>query len=250
MGKVINISGMKFGRLYVIERAENTNDGKAKWRCRCDCGNETTVIGKLLRTGHTKSCGCINKEIVTKTQLKDLVGKQFGKLTVVSRGDDYVSPRRHKHHVRWNCVCECGNKTLVSSNQLLSGKTKSCGCLRTGNLKHGGRRDRLYGVYANMKDRCYNKNNVHYSYYGGRGVTICEEWLSSYAVFKEWAYKNGYDDSADYGKCTIDRIDVDKGYSPNNCRWVDMKVQSNNRRNVINRNNDKCPREDNSRAKT
>lgn len=99
--------------------------------------------------------------------------------------------------------------------------------------KHGGCYDRLYKVYANIKNRCYNENSNDYQYYGARGIKICAEWLNDYTAFKKWAYANGYNDSAQYGQCTIDRIDVNGNYEPSNCRWVSMSIQSKNRRNVI-----------------
>lgn len=239
MGIAKDLKGLRFSRLTVIERVENDRNGRARWLCKCDCGNTKEVAGKSLLTGHTRSCGCLNKDAISKASMIDLCNEKFGLLTVVERAEDYVSPKG-KHHVRWLCKCDCGGTSIVSTNQLRSGKTKSCGCLlrRGGHTIHGGRYDRLYSVYANMKNRCYNANSQDYKYYGDRGVTICEDWLNNYLLFKDWAYKNGYDDSAEFGKCTLDRIDVDGQYCPENCRWVDMKVQSNNRRNVITKKND------------
>ena len=249
MPKPIDLTGKTFGRLTVIKRARNNKDGRTMWLCKCECGNERVVLGKCLRNGHTQSCGCLNKEIVSKRSLIDRVGERFGKLTVVKRADDYIAPNGSQH-VRWLCRCECGNETIVDVCQLVGGKTVSCGCvhennLRNGHRTHGGRKDRLYKVYANMKNRCYNKNSEDYKYYGGRGVCICDEWLNSYQAFKDWAYFAGYDENADKGKCTIDRIDVNGNYCPSNCRWVDMLTQSRNRRNVVAKNtNGNSPRED------
>lgn len=233
MPKVQDLVQQRFGMLLVKERAENDKDGRTRWVCECECGNTVIVLGKSLRTGHTQSCGCLNRKRVKETSFKDHTGQVFGLLTVISRSDDYISPSG-RHCVRWLCRCSCGNETITSSNQLVTGRTKSCGCLRTGNTKHGGRKDRLYKVYHNMKNRCYNENSKDFKYYGGRGIKICDDWLNDYLSFKEWAYDNGYDDTASFGKCTIDRIDVNKGYEPSNCRWVDMKVQSNNKRNNLN----------------
>lgn len=168
----------------------------------------------------------------------DLTGCRFGRLYVICRHkDDYITPSTQKHTSRWVCQCGCGNTTIVTLNQLRSGRTQSCGCLQKeraskANSKHGGRKDRLHMVWTNMKNRCYNPNYSEYACYGGRGITVCEEW-KEYPEFKEWAISSGYDDSLERGVLTLDRIDINKGYSPDNCRFVTMSVQANNKQNNI-----------------
>lgn len=238
MKNSIDLTDMKFGKLLVVKRAKNNKDGRAMWHCICDCGNERVVMGKSLRNGHTQSCGCLAKEINSKRSFIDHTDERFGRLVVKNRENDYISPQG-KHHVRWRCICDCGKETVVDVCELVSGSTISCGCyiaekLQKGNIKHGGCYDRLYKVFANMKNRCYNRNSVDYKYYGGRNIIICDSWLNNYNEFKKWAYENGYDENAKYGECTIDRIDVNGNYEPSNCRWVSMATQTQNRRNVIN----------------
>ena len=149
----------------------------------------------------------------------DLVGQRFGRLTVV----EFDSIKDHK--ARWKCVCDCGLTVIVRGNALRSGNTKSCGCLHreklieTGhaNTKHGeshDRRTRLYTIWCGMRQRCTNPNRQAYALYGGKGVTVCEDW-NEYSSFKDWAMKNGYADNL-----SIDRINPEKGYSPDNCRWI------------------------------
>lgn len=169
----------------------------------------------------------------------DMTGKKYGKLTVLY----YVFTKNRKAF--FNCKCECGNICTISGTNLRTGKTKSCGCLqklkaneiiknvntsgkRGVYIKHGFRYKKIYKHWCKMKSRCYNKNSDNFKYYGGRGITVCEEWKNSFTKFKEWAMQNGYKDNL-----TLDRIDVNGNYEPSNCRWVNFTYQIRNRRNTI-----------------
>lgn len=167
----------------------------------------------------------------------DLSGKRFGRLTVIEKAKSKTSPSGAKRAM-WKCKCDCGNETVVWSYSLIKGRTQSCGCLhlesfadvtRKYKVTHGGSKERLYRVWRDILSRCNNPNDIEFHNYGGRGITICSQW-EDYAVFREWAINSGYDSDAEYGEKTIDRIDVNKNYSPDNCRWVDIQAQNNNQR--------------------
>ena len=148
-----------------------------------------------------------------------MVGQRFGKLVVVSRAEN-----DKKGQACWLCKCDCGGSTITTRYNLITGQTKSCGCiLRSPKITKSDKK--LSIVLSNMKSRCTNPNNTHYKYYGARGITVCEEW-QHVDKFREWAYNNGYKPGL-----TIDRIDVNGNYEPSNCRWITRQEQSYNKTN-------------------
>lgn len=164
--------------------------------------------------------------------MDDLTGKRFGLLTVIKNAGTHITSGGSKKKL-WLCRCDCGTVKTVRGENLKNGSTKSCGCWKLEKFKehntfHGGSNDRLYGIWKNMKRRCNSPNDKRYETYGEKGIKVCKEWSDSYQSFKEWAYANGYDDSAEFQKCTLDRIDNDGDYEPSNCRWVDKITQANN----------------------
>ena len=169
---------------------------------------------------------------MSKSFKNDLTGQRFGRLTVL----EFV-PRTCKGSY-WKCKCDCGAERVIGASGLISGQTKSCGCLKVEAAKiiqskfikkHGKRGTRLYNIWFKIKQRCFNKNNPAFNDYGGRGIGVCEEWKNDFQSFYNWAMENGYNEGL-----SIDRIDNDGNYEPSNCRWTDNKTQCRNRRsNVI-----------------
>lgn len=294
MAKASNLIGNRYGKLVVVERAENNKKGNTMWKCQCDCGKTKIALGYDLTHGRTVSCGCNNVGKVSP-QREDITGQRFGTLTAVSVNNEmscgnsikwncvcdcgakvvvshsnlksghtmshrgcalkerpynfeYLSGMRFGRltvvresgringKVAWLCKCDCGNEKVVTGNALRCGDTRSCGCLfnesrrKPKHIKHGMCKSRIYKKYVAMLSRCSPTYHGAKSYYE-RGVCVCDEWKGEdgFINFRDWSVANGFDESVEAKYMTLDRIDVDGIYSPDNCRWTTMKVQQNNK---------------------
>lgn len=230
MSKIKDLTGKRFGRL-VVDGIYDRKSGQIRWKCKCDCGNVIPCFKNTLirENGILKSCGCTYLDY-----LKEYIGQRKGALEV-------IGAKQVKRSGVLIVKCDCGKTKEMKLNYFKNSEVTSCGCLymikgeNNKNFTHGFSNTRIYGVYRDMYNRCYNKNDISYMNYGGRGIKICEEWLGEqgFMNFREWAYSNGYDENAPRGKCTIDRINVELDYSPSNCKWADNYVQMNNKRNNL-----------------
>ena len=158
----------------------------------------------------------------------DITGQKFNKLTVIKRLEN-----SKWNETQWLCRCDCGNKVILTYGKIAYGHTKSCGCYKIevtskNKRKHGLRNTRLYRIWNSMKQRCNNPNSSAYKDYGNRGIKVCKEWGNNFLNFYNWAMNNGYEDDL-----TIDRINNNEGYYPNNCRWVTSSQQANNKRSNV-----------------
>jgi hypothetical protein len=166
-------------------------------------------------------------------KFNDLTGYENDYIRVICRTEDKIYSTGLRS-VQWLCVCKyCGNEFCATSQNITKQKVKSCGCM-TGKLKakahttHGKCNTKLYRTWAHIISRCYNKNTRAYHNYGERGITVCEDWRNNFDSFYKWAIESGYSE-----ELTIDRIDNEKGYFPDNCRWVDDTTQVRNRRVTV-----------------
>lgn len=159
--------------------------------------------------------------------MSSVIGRKYGRLHVIRKDVD-----NQGKSIKYICKCECGNEVSVIRENLIKGHTRSCGCLKEEIIKagahkiHGMSKTRIYRIWKDMRRRCNNPSRINYHRYGGRGINVCEDWNTNFVAFYDWAMNNGYQDNL-----SIDRIDNDAGYYPNNCRWVSNTTQANNRRN-------------------
>lgn len=223
MTKQDEFIGKILGDLTVISKTDRKDKyNRSFYILQCSCGNiiERTKCEANNKRG-PRSCGCKTGQ----SRIKDITGKHFGKLTAVRFTGDKCSNGDYL----WECQCDCGGTVITSIGRLNSGKTNSCGCLHKESARkkdnyHGLQKTRAYKAWAKIKERCYNPNDASYKDYGAVGVTMWEGWKDNFVKFYE-----------DLGESptknhSVDRIDANKGYYPDNCRWANQFVQARNRR--------------------
>lgn len=206
----LDLTGETFGLLTVL-CFYGTKGSKKSWLCECACGSLGKYETRILYHSQDKSCGCLSKH--------KMIGRRFNRLTVLS-----FSHKKDSKGAFWNCLCDCGKTTVLSTSVLNFGSAKSCGCLKTDAVtKHNMCKTRVYSIWIGMLSRCRATKSIRYKDYGGRGITVSKEWLE---------FENFYRDMGDppTDKHQIDRIDNNGNYEASNCRWVTNKENGRNKR--------------------
>lgn len=228
-----DLSGKKFGRLLVIAFVPTVKYAYY-YQCQCDCGKNVTVASGSLTSGATLSCGCYWRDLSEKKFLK--IGEKRNRLVFLKELES--SYQKNGNRKRYGLFrCDCGSEKRILVYSVTSGCVLSCGCyakelnrklVTDRNTTHGLSHHPLYWRWNKIKDRCLNPKSKRYKDYGGRGITICPEWVNNFKVFYDWCLLNGYHPDLD-----IDRRDNERGYSPDNCRFITNQENANNSRSNI-----------------
>lgn len=211
------VTGDVYGQFTVVEAYARLG-ARRHWYhlSRCVCGVEEFLLEASLKKRTSEPCN---------HQEKIKPGDRFGRLTVIRKLTNQEGGR-----TKYECHCDCGNIKIVIGTYLKVGYVKSCGCLKTDSISqshtiHGMEGTRMYRIWRNIKSRCLNKKSTQYKWYGARGITICEEWMS-FEPFMKWAFANGYKNNL-----TIDREDNDGNYCPENCHWISQSENTAKQKN-------------------
>lgn len=218
--------GKKFGKLTITALDSLKKNGTPVFAVDCECGSTYLKCGlDKLVSGKTTDCGCSKRNI-------EMIGKRFGRLVVVEKTE-----QRKRRSVVWKCLCDCGNFFFAETRKLNEGKIKSCGCIIK-ERQHFAIGTPIYWCWNEMNNRCHSKRKDLFRIYGSRGISVCDEWNrknpKGFSNFYDWAIVNGWSEEKlpnGRRKYTLDRIDNDKGYSPDNCRFVTDEIQTENKRN-------------------